>query len=219
MILIAGGATVLAYMLGLSIGLITGYSAAGIDPVLMRCVDVLLAFPGLLLLLLAVTAIHDAVVAVVVGVVLVQAAAIARIMRTEVLSTVKRGFVEAAQLRGQRTPSIMVREILPITAPVMLADFGIRFSVSVILIASVNFLGLGQPPAADWGLMISENRGIISLNPWAVLAPAIMLGLFTIGLNLVADAYLRTFEVSRAAGPVIAAPLAVEPLVGVPTEE
>jgi ABC-type dipeptide/oligopeptide/nickel transport system permease subunit len=106
-----------------------------------------------------------------------------------------------------------VREILPNIAPVMLADFGIRFGYSIILIASVNYLGLGlQPPAADWGLMMSENREFISLNVWAVLAPAVMLALLTIGVNLVADAYVRTLGRSATAADArLLAPIAIAP--------
>ncbi len=92
-----------------------------------------------------------------------------------------RGFVEAAVARGERTCAILRREILPnIVAPIA-ADVGLRFTYSIILVASVNFLGLGlQPPAADWALMISENRSGLDLNPYGVLAPAVMIALLTI---------------------------------------
>jgi ABC-type dipeptide/oligopeptide/nickel transport system permease subunit len=80
-----------------------------------------------------------------------------------------------------------------------MADIGIRFAGAIIFIASVNFLGLGlQPPASDWGLMVAENRPMITSNIWAVLAPALMLGLLTIAVNLLADAYARTRGTSRA---------------------
>ena len=84
-----------------------------------------------------------------------------------------RGFVEAAVARGERTFAILRREILPNIISPIAADVGLRFTLSIILVASVNFLGLGlQPPAADWALMISENRAGLTLNPCAVLAPA-----------------------------------------------
>jgi peptide/nickel transport system permease protein len=74
-----------------------------------------------------------------------------------------------------------------------MADLGIRFSAAIIFLASLNYLGLGlQPPAADWALMISENRQIATTNIWAVLAPMIPLALLTIGVNLVADSYARS---------------------------
>ena len=93
------------------------------------------------------------------GVATVQAPLVARIIRTATLEQSVRGFVEAAVARGESTFAILRREILPnIVAPIA-ADIGLRFTYSIILVASVNFLGLGlQPPAADWALMISENR-------------------------------------------------------------
>jgi ABC-type dipeptide/oligopeptide/nickel transport system permease subunit len=85
----------------------------------------------------------------------------------------------------------MRREILPNIAPSVLADLGVRFSGAIILAASVNFLGLGsQPPAANWGLMVAENRPIITSNPWSVFVPALLLGLLTVSVNLIADAYV-----------------------------
>ena len=100
---------------------------------------------------------------------LVQLPPIARIVRTATLEVSTRGYIEAAQARGERTTAILGREILPNVAPVVLADFGIRFGFSIILIASVNYLGLGlAPPASDWGLMIAENQQYISLNMWSV---------------------------------------------------
>ena len=84
----------------------------------------------------------------------------------------------------------------------VLADVGIRFGYSIILIASVNYLGLGlAPPAADWGLMIAENQQYISLNEWAVLAPAIMLAMLTICVNLLADGYVQTLGSVEPADP------------------
>ena len=91
-----------------------------------------------------------------------------------------RGYVEAAVARGDPV-AILRREILPNVSSTILADAGPRFTVSILLIAAVNFLGLGlDPPAADWSLMISENRAGITINPWAVLAPAIVIGLLTV---------------------------------------
>lgn len=186
-------ATALAYLLAVPVGLVAGYSRSLVDPLLMRAMDVLLAFPALLILLVLATGLGPHVWVIVVGVALVHLPAIARIIRTATLEASTRGYVDAALARGERTPAILRREILPDIAPVLLADLGIRFGYSIILIASMNFLGLGlAPPAADWGLMISENRDFISLNLWAVLAPAIVLALLTIAVNVTADAYVRS---------------------------
>jgi peptide/nickel transport system permease protein len=197
---IGSAATLLSYAAGITVGLIAGYQRSLIDPVLMRGVDVLLAFPALLILLLLVAGLGSHVWVLIIGVALVQLPAIARIIRTATLEVSTRGYVEAAQARGERTPAILRREILPNVAPVVLADFGIRFGFSIILIASVNYLGLGlAPPAADWGLMIAENQQYISLNVWSMLAPAIMLAMLTICVNLIADAYVQSLGRSELA--------------------
>jgi peptide/nickel transport system permease protein len=192
-VLLGCAATTMAYAVGVAVGLVAGYSRSVLDPILMRGVDVLLALPALLVLLLLATGLGPHIWVLLVGVALVQLPGIARVMRTATLEASTRGYVEAAVARGEPTRSVLTQEILPNISPILLADFGIRFGVSIVFIASMNFLSLGlTPPTADWGLMISENRDYIALNVWAVLAPAIMLALLTISVNLVADAYVRT---------------------------
>jgi peptide/nickel transport system permease protein len=196
-IALAGIATVLAYAGGLVIGMIAGYSRSMVDPLLMRPADVLLSFPALLFLLVLITGAGTSTAVVVIGVAIIQMPLIARIIRSATLAQSVRGFVEAAVARGEGTTSILRRELFPnILAPIT-ADIGLRFTYSIILVASVNFLGLGlQPPSADWALMISENKSGLSLNAWSVLAPAAMLALLTIAVNMVGDAVGRTQEVS-----------------------
>jgi peptide/nickel transport system permease protein len=192
-VLLALIATVLAYTAGVAIGLIAGYTRSVTDPILMRSVDVLLAFPPLLFLLVLVTAVGTGEAALVIGVALVQMPGIARLVRSVTLEVSVRGYVEAAVARGERTRSILRREILPNITPALIADAGLRFTFSVLFIAAANFLAIGlQPPAPDWGLMINENRRYISLNPWAVAAPAAMIASLTIGVNLVGDAIARS---------------------------
>jgi peptide/nickel transport system permease protein len=190
---LAAAATVLAYAAGLAIGLVAGYSRSRVDPILMRTVDVMLAFPPLLFLLVLITGAGTGAGILIVGVAAIQAPSISRIVRTATLEVSVRGYVEAAIARGERAAAVVVREVLPnILAPV-LVDAGLRFTYSILIIASVNYLGLGlQPPASDWALLISENREYISLNVWAVLAPAAMIALLTIGVNLMGDAVARS---------------------------
>jgi ABC-type dipeptide/oligopeptide/nickel transport system permease subunit len=186
-------ATAIAYVAGITIGLIAGYSRSLIDPILMRAMDVLLAFPPILFLLVLATGAGHSQIALVLGVAAIHVGGIARIVRAATLDISVRNYVEAAVARGQSTRSVLTREILPnISAPV-LADAGVRFTGSILLLAAVNFLGLGlQPPAADWALMISENRSGITLQPWTIVVPAILIALLTIGVNLVADAIARS---------------------------
>jgi peptide/nickel transport system permease protein len=192
-ITLAALATGLGYLIGMSVGLIAGFTRSRVDPVLMRSVDVMLAFPPLLFLLVLITGAGTGVEVLVIGVALIQAPGISRIVRTATLEVSTRGYVEAAIARGERSYAVIVREVLPnIMAPV-LVDSGLRFTYSILIIASVNFLGLGlQPPASDWALMISDNRQYIAIQAWAVLAPAAMIALLTIGINLTGDAIARS---------------------------
>ena len=198
---LAGIATVLAYLCGLVVGLLAGYRRSLLDPILMRSADILLSFPALLFLLILITGLGTSEAALVIGVAVIQTPQISRIIRAATLAQSVRGFVEAAVARGERTTAILQRELLPNIVGPITADIGLRFTYSIILIASVNFLGLGlQPPAADWGLMISENRSGLSLNSYAVLAPAILIAALTIAVNMVGDAVARTQGVSGVTG-------------------
>jgi peptide/nickel transport system permease protein len=185
----------LTYAIGGTIGMAAGLSQSWLDSALMRVVDLFLVFPPLLLLLLLITGAGTGEGILVLGIVAVLFPGVARIVRTATLETATTGYVEAAVGRGERTAAIMRREIFPNIVPVMLADFGVRFSAAIVLAASVNFLGLGaKPPTANWGLMVAENRLIIGSNLWAVLVPAAMLGLLTVSVNLLGDAYVRSIR-------------------------
>ena len=189
----AGLATLIAYVAGAAIGLAAGYVQGPVDGLLMRAVDVLVSVPALLFILVLVTGAGTSNGTLVAAVAVVQAPLIARVVRTATLEQTVRAFVEAALARGERASAIIVREIVPNIVPSVMADAGLRLTYSIILVASVNFFGLGlQPPAADWALMISENRDGFDLNPWVIVAPATMIALLTIAVNLIGDALARS---------------------------
>ncbi len=194
-------ATGIAYLGGALIGLVAGYSRGWLDGLLMRGADVLISFPALLFILVIVTGAGTSKAVLVATVAVVQMPLIARIIRTATLQQSVSGFVEAAEARGERSFAILRREILPnIVSPIM-ADAGLRFTFSIILVASVNFFGLGlQPPDADWGLMISENRDGLNLNPFVILVPAALIALLTVSVNLVGDSFARSSGRSEARG-------------------
>jgi peptide/nickel transport system permease protein len=184
--------TLLAYVIGISVGLLAAFQRGFPDTVLMGGLDLALAFPPLIFVLVLLSAIGPKLWLVVVGVGLIFAPRVARIVRGAALDVVLHEFVEAAVARGERTAAILFREILPNLWPTILADFGIRLTGSVIVIASLSFLGFGeQPPAADWGLLIAENRSGILIQPWVVVAPVFAIALLTVGINLVADGVVR----------------------------
>lgn len=198
-VLLAVTATTATYLIGVATGMIAGYSRSLLDPILMRTVDLMISFPALLVMLLFVTAFGGGPVVLVAAVVIVLFPGVTRIVRTATLEISTRSYVEAAVARGEKMDSILRREILPNISGSIIADLGVRFAWSVILIASVNYLGLGlQPPSANWGLMISENQVIISTNPLSLLVPAGMLGILVISVNLLGDAYARQTGRSRS---------------------
>jgi peptide/nickel transport system permease protein len=190
-------ATALAYLVGGAIGLFAGFRRGTPDSILMRCMDVLLAFPPIIFLLMLGAGFGNSLTALVLGIATVHVPSIARIVRTAALETSVRGYVEAAMARGDSTFAILRREVLPNIFGTVVADAGPRFTVSVLLVAAVNFLGLGiAPPKADWALMISENRPGITVNPWSVVAPALMIGILTVALNVFADSVARALGTS-----------------------
>ncbi len=191
-------AILLTYALGTAIGLTAGYTRGWVDSGLMRLADLFMAFPPLLLLLVLIVGAGSSDLTIVIGIVAVLAAPLSRLVYSATLEASSTVYVEAARVRGERRTAILVREILPNIVPYIIASFGAYVSGAVIFTASLSFLGVGaQPPAADWGLMITENQPVLASNPLALLAPALMIGLITVGINLMGDAYSRCAGISE----------------------
>ena len=189
----ATAATLLGVCGGLAIGLITAYRRDWVDGAVMRGTDLLLGFPPLLLFLLVLVTFGNNALPLILVVGAYHAIRMSRVVRSAAQGVMPQGFVEAAQARGDPASRIIVHEVLPNVTNVVLVDAGFRFIYSVIIIASLSFLGFGiQPPAADWGLMVAENRNGLQLNMWASLAPAITLAVLSLGINLVTDVRTRT---------------------------
>ncbi len=155
----------------------------------MRCVDVVLAFPQLVFALLVVSVIGPKVWLLIVAIGISHAPQVARVSRGATLDIAQRDYVHAAELRGVPARVIMRREILPgLTGPLMV-ETGLRFTLSIVLIAGLSFIGFGlQPPAPNWGYMINENRIGLTSNPWAVAVPAGLIAILAIGANTLTDA-------------------------------
>ncbi len=185
-------ATALGLMLGVSIGLVAAYSRSILDDVLMRAMDVILAFPSIVLALVVVSTLGPKQWLIVTVVGITTAPRVARVTRGASLEIVERDFVQAAEVLGESRFKILLGEILPnITSPLMV-EASLRLTYSIGLIAGLSFLGFGlQPPAADWGLMINENRQALTIQPWGAAAPVIAIALLTIGTSLVGDGLAR----------------------------
>jgi peptide/nickel transport system permease protein len=189
---LALAATVIGMIIGVALGLLAGYSRPAIDDVIMRLLDVLLAFPQIVFMLLLVSVLGHALWLLVLATAVAHAPRIARVARGATLEIVGRDFVRASEALGVPRRKILAGEILPnITSP-LLVEFGLRLTYSIGLIAAMSFLGFGmQPPAADWGLMINENRVALLIQPWGVFVPVVLIALLTIGTNLMTDGVSR----------------------------
>lgn len=199
LIALAVAATAAGYFIGAAIGLLAAYRKGWLDACLTRSMDLVLTIPALLFLLLLAYGAGPGIETIVIGVTVVQVPGIARLVRAAALEVSVRGYVEAAVARGEGTLPVLAREIVPNIATAIAADAGARFTGSFLLIAGLNFLGLGlQPPAADWATMVAEGRRSIRLQPWVVAAPAALAALFTIAVNVIGDSFARNLGRSKA---------------------
>jgi peptide/nickel transport system permease protein len=192
LLLMAAGATVLGVGAGSAAGIAAAYLAGRLDGLIMRTVDVILAFPQIVFALLLVSIVGPKLWLIVLAVGFSHAPQVARVMRSSALEVSERDFVKASELVGTPRRRIMTREILPNLISPLMVEAGLRLTYSIVIIAGLAFLGFGQtPPAANWGTMINENRAGLVLNPWAVVIPALLIALLTIGTNTFTDAVAR----------------------------
>jgi peptide/nickel transport system permease protein len=198
---LGGIGTILAAIIGTSLGLIAGYAGRLWDEGIMRLLDVLLAFPALLLamVLLATTGPSDVNLILVIAIVYIPL--FARIARGMVLDLRTREFVEAARLRGESKTYLLFREMLPNALPPLIVEGSVRFAYSIFLVASLGFLGLGvPPPSPDWGLMVNEARTFVEVAPWMMAFPAAAIALLVIGTSLMADGLRYVFSPPGSGG-------------------
>lgn len=192
LILMAGGATLIGLGLGTASGVAAAYLQGWWDGAIMRVVDVILAFPQLVFALLLVSIVGPKLWLVVLAVGISHAPQVARVMRSAALDVSERDFVKAVELLGIRRRTIMAREILPNLISPLMVELGLRLTYSIVIIAGLSFLGFGQPPpAANWGVMINENRIGLVTNAWGVVVPAVLIALLAIGTNTFTDAVAR----------------------------
>jgi peptide/nickel transport system permease protein len=185
-------ATLLGVMAGGMLGISAGYFKGLADDMIMRTLDVLLAFPQTILALLFVSVLGTSFVLIAVLVAAIHAPQVARVIRAAALRVAGEDFVEYARGIGASPLKIMVREIAPNVVGPLLVELGLRFTYSIALIAGLSFLGLAQdPPAPNWGLMLNENRIGLLQNPWPVAVPVLLIAILTVGVNLLTDAYGR----------------------------
>ena len=191
--LLATVATSLGVSLGIAVGLVAAYARGRVDDLLMRAMDVILCFPQIVLTLVAAATVGPSLTLLVITIAFTTMPRTARVVRGSALEIVERDFVRATQAIGESRVRILLGEILPNILGPLLVEVSLRYTYTIGLIAGLSFLGFGlQPPAADWGLMINENRLGIQQAPWAVALPVLAIALLTIATGLVGDALARS---------------------------
>lgn len=185
----------ISLVLGVLLGVIAGYVGGKMDEAIMRGIDVLLAFPGLLLALLAVFALGVGLRNAMIAVGISGIPLFARVTRGEVLAAKENLYVEAARAIGAPEEIILRRHLLPnIIAPnIVLAT--LRVGTAIIFGASLSFLGLGaQAPTPEWGLMLSQGRGFLAVAWWLSFAPGLAIFLVVMASNLFGDGLRDAFD-------------------------
>ncbi|MEP6778771.1 MAG: ABC transporter permease [Gemmatimonadaceae bacterium] len=206
----------LALFIGVAMGLISGFYGKWVDEIIMRLADVTLAFPSLLLLIAMAAAFEPSlfVVCVVIGV--VGWAAMARLVRGQVLVVRELEYVQAMRALGMHDVRVLYRHVLPnVIAPVVIAAT-LGIAGAIMAEAALSFLGLGvQPPTPSWGAMIADGRDLSQLRnaPWTSLAPGLAIGAAVLGFNLLGDALRDALDPRNNARRAVAAASDSSPIV------
>ena len=186
-LLVGVGVALLTLLIGTTVGLLAGFYRR-FDSVIMRVMDGLMAFPGVILAIAIMAAIGPRVENVIFSLTVVYTPRLARVMRSAVLQVRELQYVEAAQAIGVGAPRLLVRHILPNCMAILIVQSTFIFADAVLGEASLSFLGAGTPPEIpSWGNMLGDARQYLARAPWTMLAPGAALMLAVLGLNLLGD--------------------------------
>ncbi len=192
LMLYATVATVLGVVAGAALGLTAAIAPGLVDEVLMRSVDVLLAIPQLLLVLVAMTAVGPEPWLVVGATAFVAVPRVARVTRGAAVGVAESDFVQASEALGESRWRIVRSDLVPNISATLLVETSIRFTYSIGIVASLAFLGFNPDVnGADWGVMVQENRAAFGVQPWGVLLPVVAIAALAFGGGLVADGVAR----------------------------
>lgn len=195
---IALATTVLAFLMGATLGLLAATVGGWFDTINSRLVDILMAIPSLIFALLILTITGTSVIALILVIAVLDSTRVYRLSRAVAQGILTMDYIEVARMRGEGLPWLIRKEVLPNAAAPLIAEFGLRFCFVFLFISALSFLGLGlQPPTADWGSMVRESAKLISFanfSTWqsatfglAPLLPAGCIALLTIAVNLIVD--------------------------------
>ncbi|WP_371037163.1 MULTISPECIES: ABC transporter permease [unclassified Rhodosalinus] len=190
--------TLLAFAIGVSLGLIAAINRSWLDQVISRGVDVLMAIPSLIFALMLLSIFGSSALSLILIIAVLDSTRVFRLARSVAVGVAVMDYVEAARLRGEGLAWVMRREILPNIMPPLVAEFGLRFCFVFLTIAALSFLGVGiQPPTADWGTMVRETANLIQFARFDLkagltpLMPAAAIALLTVAVNFVVDWFLH----------------------------
>lgn len=187
-LLLAPVSVLASFLLGLVLGLPSGYFGGWIDEIIMRILDALMAFPIILLYMIIISAVGASAFNVVLAMAIGGAPGIARLIRALTMDIRTREYIAAARLRGDSSLRIMFLEILPNCKGPLIVDFLLRIGYAAFYVGTLGFLGLGlAPPTPDWGGMVQEGHNYMSSNMWPVLSATLAIISLVVGLNLFAD--------------------------------
>ena len=187
-ILIAAAATFLSFAIGILLGFLAAVLMGWTDQILSRLNDLLMAIPTLIFALVVLSVLPSELYILILVMAVLDATRVFRLSRSVAADIAVMDFVEAARLRGEGWGWIIFREILPNALSPLLAELGLRFAFAVLFLSSLSFLGLGiQPPDADWGSMVKENKDGIVFGIAAALIPGVAIATLAISVNLVVD--------------------------------
>jgi len=191
-LILATLATILGLALGSTLGMLAAYSRGRLDDVIMRSMDVILAFPQIMLVLVAISTVGPSGPLIVLAVGLTTMPRVARVTRGAAQPVIEKDFVAAVEALGVSRFRILFGEVWPNILSPLMVEASLRLTYAIGVIASLAFLGFASNlNAPDWGLMIQENQNGLVLQPWPVLLPIIAIALLTIGTSLVGDGLAR----------------------------
>jgi len=187
-LLVGIGPTVAATLISLFLGLTAGYFGGWFDQILMRIVDVVFAFPLVLLAIVIAGVLEPGVWTVVLAISIALTPYIARLVRTTTLNVKQQPYVEAARAGGAGDTAIILRYILPNMIPPVLVFATTLIGLMMVVGSGLSFLGLGiQPPEADWGTMVAEGRGVLRKAPHVTIFPGVVIVLVALSFNFIGD--------------------------------
>lgn len=178
-----------ALLIGMTLGLVSGYYGGWLDEIVMRLLDAIMAVPVILLYLIIMAALGASAMNVVIAITIVGTPGIARLVRSLTLDIRTREYIKAAETRGESPWYTMFVEILPNARGPIIVDAMLRVGYAIFAMGTLGFLGLGlPPPSPDWGSMVAKGREfILAGSPWAALWPSVAIASLVVGLNLLAD--------------------------------